>query len=191
MEEGSSSLRRTASEPHSFRPTYIQGGATEHSDMQTGLKGWASCGSIGHPVLCFRPCVRFAKGFCAQGSSCAYCHGTHKPVRMPEKEDRKMLRRLSVADLLRVTQKPLKQRWSGSPTASAIFALLADEEEFAKRALSHGEGCRLSRTAVWKLQQRLFRATMNFRCLLTFVAWRCRPATANQLMQLMEDISRD
>ena len=182
-------LRRTASEPHSFRPTYSQADSTEHLDMQRGLKGWASIGSIEHPVLCFRPCVRFAKGYCAQGASCDFCHMTHKPARM--KEDRKKLRGLSLADLLRVTQKALKQRWGRSPKASPIFALLADEEEFTKRALPHGEGCRLSRALVWQLQQHLLRAKMNFPALLTFVAGRCRPTTANQLMQLMEDLSRD
>ena len=34
-----------------------------------------SAGSLGHPVLCKRPCVHVAAGrFCAAGSACNFCH---------------------------------------------------------------------------------------------------------------------
>ena len=34
----------------------------------------SSFGSLGHPFLCRRPCIRFAKGNCDVGDACGYCH---------------------------------------------------------------------------------------------------------------------
>lgn len=34
----------------------------------------SSFGSLGHPLLCRRPCIRFAKGRCDMGDACCYCH---------------------------------------------------------------------------------------------------------------------
>jgi len=34
----------------------------------------SSFGSLGHPFLCRRPCIRFAKGSCDVGDACGYCH---------------------------------------------------------------------------------------------------------------------
>mmetsp|Transcript_58480 Transcript_58480/g.169683 ORF Transcript_58480/g.169683 Transcript_58480/m.169683 type:complete len:175 (+) Transcript_58480:93-617(+) len=47
-------------------------------------------GSIGHPVICSRPCLYYTLGECANGDACAFCHMPHpkatprpcKPKRM-------------------------------------------------------------------------------------------------------------
>ena len=37
-----------------------------------------SLGGVGHPQLCQRACVRFARGECHLGSECTFCHHTHE-----------------------------------------------------------------------------------------------------------------
>ena len=37
----------------------------------------ASQGSVGHPHLCRRPCVRFLRGECDDGTDCGFCHVHH------------------------------------------------------------------------------------------------------------------
>eukprot|EP00913_Durusdinium_trenchii_P030416 g28491.t2 len=40
-----------------------------------------SQGSYGHPHLCRRPCVKFARGCCDKGVACGFCHSDHvKPA---------------------------------------------------------------------------------------------------------------
>eukprot|EP00928_Gymnodinium_smaydae_P095165 TRINITY_DN8138_c0_g3_i2.p1 TRINITY_DN8138_c0_g3~~TRINITY_DN8138_c0_g3_i2.p1 ORF type:complete len:507 (+),score=88.26 TRINITY_DN8138_c0_g3_i2:112-1521(+) len=39
--------------------------------------GANSCGSLGHPEMCSRPCIFFASRTCANGDSCGYCHLPH------------------------------------------------------------------------------------------------------------------
>mmetsp|Transcript_81844 Transcript_81844/g.236573 ORF Transcript_81844/g.236573 Transcript_81844/m.236573 type:complete len:324 (-) Transcript_81844:374-1345(-) len=57
----------------------------------------SSCnrGSVGHPVLCSRPCLYFATGECANGVDCEFCHMTHSK-RMPHlnKAHREQLRNM-------------------------------------------------------------------------------------------------
>ncbi|CAE6958165.1 unnamed protein product, partial [Symbiodinium sp. KB8] len=44
-------------------------------------------GSLGHPQLCRRRCIYFAKGHCQHGSSCGFCHLEH--TRQPAQLDKK------------------------------------------------------------------------------------------------------
>ena len=47
-----------------------------------------SKGSRGHPVVCFRPCIRLAKGICEMGDACDYCHYKHPRYVTPDKRQR-------------------------------------------------------------------------------------------------------
>ena len=62
-----------------------------------GLEINAHPASLGHPVMCSRPCVYiFRGGFCHHGSQCGYCHRLHEvaPVKM-SKNLRKLFASLS------------------------------------------------------------------------------------------------
>ena len=48
----------------------------------------ANKGSRGHPVVCRRPCIRFAKGDCEVGDACGYCHHQHPRYVTPNKSQR-------------------------------------------------------------------------------------------------------
>jgi len=50
-------------------------------------------GSIGHPVLCSRPCLFFAADECANGAACEFCHMAHakRPSHL-NKQHRELLR---------------------------------------------------------------------------------------------------
>jgi len=52
-------------------------------------------GSVGHPGLCKRPCIQFARGDCAAGAECQFCHLAHSG-RSPhlDKRHRELLRSL-------------------------------------------------------------------------------------------------
>ena len=50
-----------------------------------------SKGSRGHPVVCFRPCIRLAKGTCEMGDACDYCHYKHPRYVTPDKRQRFLL----------------------------------------------------------------------------------------------------
>ena len=61
-----------------------------------------SQGSFGHPEVCHRPCVNFARGCCVAGSACDYCHLSHveTPVVTANKEVRSILQQASEFDSL-------------------------------------------------------------------------------------------
>eukprot|EP00438_Fugacium_kawagutii_P003458 Skav217389 [mRNA] locus=scaffold532:132571:134771:- [translate_table: standard] len=53
-------------------------------------------GSYGHPALCHRPCVRFAKGTCEMGDECSYCHlAGHSRSVHPDKRQRGQLQKMA------------------------------------------------------------------------------------------------
>ena len=57
-----------------------------------------SAGSIGHPVLCRRPCIRFAKGSCEMGDACDYCHlGQHFQFKALDKRQRLQVRKMDAS----------------------------------------------------------------------------------------------
>mmetsp|Transcript_70978 Transcript_70978/g.169343 ORF Transcript_70978/g.169343 Transcript_70978/m.169343 type:complete len:219 (+) Transcript_70978:58-714(+) len=58
-------------------------------------------GSHGHPELCHRPCLFFARGNCQSGYECRYCHLTHeeRPIVL-DKSQREAARLLNKAQML-------------------------------------------------------------------------------------------
>ncbi|CAK8998861.1 unnamed protein product [Durusdinium trenchii] len=58
-------------------------------------------GSRGHPVLCRRACVWFAKGECSLGATCPYCHLHHEHVVVSlDKRQRRLLQDMDLSTLL-------------------------------------------------------------------------------------------
>lgn len=49
-------------------------------------------GSLGHPHLCRRPCIRFSKGECNMGDACEYCHLQHERRPTFDKRQRILMR---------------------------------------------------------------------------------------------------
>ncbi|CAE7217918.1 unnamed protein product, partial [Symbiodinium pilosum] len=83
---------------------------------------WPSRGSIGHPELCQRGCIKHAAGQCAAGAACDFCHFRHARDYKLERTDRQLLRRLSRFNLLRITLTLLERRIGARRAqAAAIF----------------------------------------------------------------------
>eukprot|EP00435_Cladocopium_sp_Y103_P061264 s786_g22.t3 len=57
-------------------------------------------GSRGHPQLCRRPCIRFAKGECTLGDACGYCHLSHESRFSFDKRQRALLQEMETGSLL-------------------------------------------------------------------------------------------
>mmetsp|Transcript_23026 Transcript_23026/g.32419 ORF Transcript_23026/g.32419 Transcript_23026/m.32419 type:complete len:273 (-) Transcript_23026:277-1095(-) len=94
----------SASQSWSLRSPFA--GSESQSEPETFLQEF-SLGSLGHPEVCHRPCVNFAKGFCAAGSSCDYCHLSHveTPLVTANKELRVILQQATEFDLLSIAVK--------------------------------------------------------------------------------------
>ena len=70
-----------------------------------------SAGSLGHPVLCQRPCVHVVAGRrCEAGANCGFCHLSHDHVLRLDKQQRRMIAEMSKADFLRVVWQLLKDK---------------------------------------------------------------------------------
>lgn len=70
---------------------------------EPGILVIPSVGSHGHPVLCRRPCIRFAKGSCEMGDACDYCHvGQHFQFKALDKRQRLQVRKMETSELLAV-----------------------------------------------------------------------------------------
>lgn len=60
-----------------------------------------SLGSCGHPELCRRQCINFAKGTCNLGAECRFCHLSHPHKQWKlDKKQREILRSLSPSSVL-------------------------------------------------------------------------------------------
>ncbi|CAJ1431523.1 unnamed protein product [Effrenium voratum] len=66
-------------------------------------------GSLGHPELCFKPCLYLAYGACPRGADCGFCHLPHKGAKL-RKTDRELLRQLGEADVLALTLPHLRAK---------------------------------------------------------------------------------
>ena len=132
----------SASQSWSLRSPFA--GSESQSEPETFLQEF-SLGSLGHPEaargsallplsallhllpfapaeVCHRPCVNFAKGFCAAGSSCDYCHLSHveTPLVTANKELRVILQQATEFDLLSIAVKHAWTRAS-EPARSHVF----------------------------------------------------------------------
>jgi len=69
-------------------------------------------GSVGHPELCWRPCLFFAQGKCENGLACVYCHASH-PRRAAhlDKRNREVLQSIDFLDRCMWIGPILKQKF--------------------------------------------------------------------------------
>jgi len=84
---------------------------------------WPSCGSVGHPELCCRPCVHFGAGRCAEGNSCGYCH-MHQVQPKLDKLQRTFVQELPAAALLATILPRLHARAEASGIAEPASSIL-------------------------------------------------------------------
>lgn len=72
--------------------------------------GRYSKGTRGHPEVCKRPCVHFARG-CTLGASCNYCHAEHpkRPISL-DKAQRRLLGKVEEQHLLEIVLGQLRDR---------------------------------------------------------------------------------
>ncbi|CAK9060727.1 unnamed protein product [Durusdinium trenchii] len=68
-------------------------------------------GSYGHPHVCRRPCIKFARGSCEQGAECGFCHSSHpsRPLTF-DKSARNFLATWSKAKILEAVLPPLRAK---------------------------------------------------------------------------------
>ncbi|CAK9110896.1 C3H1-type domain-containing protein [Durusdinium trenchii] len=89
----------------------------------------SSEGSRGHPDLCKRPCIIFAKtGTCQQGSDCAFCHFAHPNRSVLDKRQRLTIRTLNEAQKWTLTLPYLAAKletWKAKEhDATSVLALI-------------------------------------------------------------------
>lgn len=72
----------------------LQGGHVANSEPAEAPAQSRSRGSVGHPTLCAKPCIQFARGLgCRKGQACGNCHWPHHPV-SPDKRQREFSKTL-------------------------------------------------------------------------------------------------
>jgi hypothetical protein len=128
----------------------------------------ANAGSLGHPDFCARPCLYFAMGKCANGTSCEFCHLDHdrKDVHL-DKRNRLSLGRLSFTERAsfilpiiasRAQQLGLTQSLEGiNQLQSQTAEQQSTEEQAAATALTSREGKKLRHILRGLRVQELFR----------------------------------
>ncbi|CAK8991009.1 unnamed protein product [Durusdinium trenchii] len=90
-------------------------------------------GSQGHPELCHRPCLFFARGSCQSGAECRYCHLDHsdRPAGL-DKSQRQAVKQLSQKQLLALLLPHLQTRAEERgflEEAQEILAMAGQSEE--------------------------------------------------------------
>lgn len=65
------------------------------------IEATTSLGSLGHPELCGRPCIRFIYGTCFKGQSCEFCHAPHETAKVKmDKSQRQIFEQMSESEVL-------------------------------------------------------------------------------------------
>ncbi|CAK9009592.1 unnamed protein product [Durusdinium trenchii] len=96
-------------------------------------------GSIGHPVLCRRACVWFAKGMCSHSANCSYCHLPHHANITFDKRQWQQLQQMDLASLLAILLPSLRATLAAAdlPREPAAQLLATVEAQAAPTALQH------------------------------------------------------
>eukprot|EP00434_Breviolum_minutum_P020101 symbB.v1.2.017726.t2/scaffold1366.1/size123243/2 len=73
--------------------------------------GKCSKGSLGHPEVCGRFCIRFFYGNCHKGENCEFCHLEHKESKLKlDKVQRQVLEQLSQSEVLTLVLPHIEKR---------------------------------------------------------------------------------
>lgn len=82
-------------EPPTEIPKQDQQEQHSQAPEAAGVRGYTNLGSRCHPILCRRPCIRFAKGKCDTEDACGYCHHSlHAPFRNLDRKQRLQVRNM-------------------------------------------------------------------------------------------------
>ncbi|CAL1148587.1 unnamed protein product, partial [Cladocopium goreaui] len=74
-------------------------------------QGNQSKGSLGHPEVCGRFCIRFFYGNCRQGQNCEFCHLTHREPKVKmDKAQRQLIEMLGEAEVLALVLPHIERR---------------------------------------------------------------------------------
>mmetsp|Transcript_68145 Transcript_68145/g.160399 ORF Transcript_68145/g.160399 Transcript_68145/m.160399 type:complete len:235 (+) Transcript_68145:57-761(+) len=83
-------------------------------------------GSLGHPEVCGRPCVRFMHGNCEQGAACQFCHLEHtRPKGKLDKRQRQCFETLGANQVLKLLLPYILSRAREQGVEEAMVEVLA------------------------------------------------------------------
>ncbi|CAJ1427081.1 unnamed protein product [Effrenium voratum] len=101
-----------------------------------GTKPHMSSGSLGHPEVCSRPCVRFSYGTCAEGADCKFCHLQHdRPKGKLDKTQRKYFDTLDASQVLVLLLPYIKMRCAKKGLTTQMSQILEALEEHYEPAV--------------------------------------------------------
>ncbi|CAJ1431953.1 unnamed protein product [Effrenium voratum] len=115
-----------------------------------------SFGSLGHPELCFKPCLFMTKGGCPKGGECKFCHLPHQPAKLNSRM-RETLNGLCQAEILALVLPYLRAK-----NVTGADCLLAEME--SRLAALPRAGCALPPSRISQLNRALRR--LSFRQLI-------------------------
>jgi len=133
-------------------------------------------GSVGHPGLCKRPCIQFARGDCAAGAECQFCHLAHSG-RSPhlDKRHRELLKNLPFGKKVAVVLPIIRRQIARLGITAEAQELLAGLESVACSDVSDA---RRPPSATTSLQSSL--GALSLRSLMTAI---CKAADTPDWLQ--------
>ncbi|CAJ1385829.1 unnamed protein product, partial [Effrenium voratum] len=130
-------------------------------------------GSLGHPELCFKPCLFMTKGGCPKGGECKFCHLPHQPAKLNSRM-RETLNGLCQAEILALVLPYLRAK-----NVTGADRLLAEME--SRLAALPRAGCAVPPSRISQLNRALRR--LSFRQLILLSGTRA-PAELERLQGL-------
>ncbi|CAJ1343141.1 unnamed protein product [Effrenium voratum] len=130
-------------------------------------------GSLGHPELCFKPCLFMTKGGCPKGGECKFCHLPHQPAKLNSRM-RETLNGLCQAEILALVLPYLRAK-----NVTGADRLLAEME--SRLAALPRAGCAVPPSRISQLNRALRR--LSFRQLI-LLSGTCAPAELERLQGL-------
>mmetsp|Transcript_10678 Transcript_10678/g.18125 ORF Transcript_10678/g.18125 Transcript_10678/m.18125 type:complete len:213 (-) Transcript_10678:52-690(-) len=83
----------------------------ENYQWPIDAQGNTSKGSLGHPEVCGRFCIRFFYGNCRQGENCEFCHLAHREPKVKmDKAQRQLFEMLGEAEVLSLVLPHIERR---------------------------------------------------------------------------------
>ena len=145
-------------------------------------------GSIGHPILCKRPCVHVAKGGpCPLGDPCPYCHFPHRVLHRPKEEQRAFMKKMPTAELLSTILGLLQEKAQATklqgtePLFDLLRAEIHKQERPKPTACGHDPAKKRLLRGLRQTMQK-----MNFAGLASMAVSKCQGACQTELVQAIE-----
>ncbi|CAE7206513.1 Pka-R2 [Symbiodinium pilosum] len=155
-----------------------------HPESITGEGSDLNVGSLGHPVLCKRPCMHVAAGRqCEAGAACDFCHLCDGQSMRLDKQQRRMVADMPKATFLHAALQLLQDKARNAHLCGpeAIFNILEDE-------LRSGNQSRLHPPA--ELPRRLLRGLRhaNFTAVASLAAQKCSEDGRTQMYEALQEL---